>query len=131
MFWIKGHKSTSTINDIQCSLFSEAKDRHKKFRNLKKLIVSDTVLRAAWKRVKTGKDTSGVDGLTVRDIKKTGVEEFIAQVRSELKKGKYTPSDVKRAFIPKASGNLRPIGILTVKDRLVQSALKLILDPHL
>jgi len=129
MFWRKD-SSPATISDIQYSLFSEAKkDTSRKFRNLKKLVVSDTVLEAAWRRVRRGKDIAGVDGLTVRDIEKTGADGFISQVRSELKRGKYTPSSVKRAFIPKASGNLRPIGILTVKDRLVQSALKLVLDP--
>jgi len=77
-----------------------------------------------------GRRTAGVDGVTVGRVAKR-VEVFIAQLRSELRSGAYRPSPVRRVLIPKigAPGKFRPLGIPTVKDRVVQAALKNILEP--
>ena len=91
-------------------------------------------LRMAFVRVakNKGKRTAGVDGITVRKIRSTiGVETFVAQTRAELRSGAYRPSPVRRVLIPKVGkpGEHRALGIPTVKDRVVQAAVKNILEP--
>jgi RNA-directed DNA polymerase len=96
------------------------------------LITDARNLRMALARVagNRGRRTAGVDGITVGHVTKR-VEEFIAHVRSELRSGAYRPSPVRRVLIPKIGtpGKFRPLGIPTVKDRVVQAALKAILEP--
>lgn len=91
-------------------------------------------LRMAFVRVarNKGKRTAGVDGITVRKIQSTiGVETFVAHTRAEVRSGAYRPSPVRRVLIPKAGkpGEHRALGIPTVKDRVVQAAMKNILEP--
>jgi group II intron reverse transcriptase/maturase len=97
------------------------------------LITDPRNLRIAVERVarNRGARTAGVDGITVRRILRDGVDTFIAEVRSDLRDGSYRPSPVRRVLIPKAGqpGKFRPLGIPTVKDRVVQAAVKHILEP--
>ena len=78
-----------------------------------------------------GHRTAGVDGLTVRKVLAHGVDVFVDQIRHELRSGSYRPSPVRRVLIPKAGqpGKHRALGIPTVKDRVVQAAMKNILEP--
>ncbi len=78
-----------------------------------------------------GARTAGVDGVTVRTILRAGADAFVEQLREELRRGRFRPSPVRRVRIPKAGkpGKFRPLGIPTVKDRVVQAALKHILEP--
>lgn len=96
------------------------------------LVTDPRNLRMALARVagNRGRRTAGVDGITVRKVA-TRAEAFIAELRSELRSGAYRPSPVRRVLIPKigAPGKFRPLGIPTVKDRVVQAALKNILEP--
>jgi group II intron reverse transcriptase/maturase len=96
------------------------------------LVTDPRNLRVALVRVagNRGRRTSGVDGITVGKVAKRA-EEFIAELRTELRSGAYRPSPVRRVLIPKigAPGKFRPLGIPTVKDRVVQAALKNILEP--
>lgn len=96
------------------------------------LLTDPRNLRMALARVagNRGRRTAGVDGITVGNVAKRA-EEFIAAVRAELRSGAYRPSPVRRVLIPKigAPGKFRPLGIPTVKDRVVQAALKNILEP--
>jgi RNA-directed DNA polymerase len=102
------------------------------FRKLWGSITDARNLRMALARVagNRGRRTAGVDGVTVGSVSKR-VEAFIAELRSELRSGAYRPSPVRRVLIPKigAPGKFRPLGIPTVKDRVVQAALKNILEP--
>jgi len=102
------------------------------FRKLWGLVTDPRNLRMALARVAAnrGRRTAGVDGVTVNHIAKK-TEAFIAALRSELRSGVYRPSPVRRVQIPKigAPGKFRPLGIPTVKDRVVQAALKNILEP--
>jgi group II intron reverse transcriptase/maturase len=96
------------------------------------LVTDARNLRMALARVagNRGRRTAGVDGVTVGHVAKRA-EAFIAELRSELRSGAYRPSPVRRVLIPKigAPGKFRPLGIPTVKDRVVQAALKSILEP--
>jgi RNA-directed DNA polymerase len=102
------------------------------FRKLWGLVTDPRNLRMALARVagNRGRRAAGVDGVTVACIVKRA-EAFVTALRSELRSGAYRPSPVRRVLIPKigAPGKFRPLGIPTVKDRVVQAALKNILEP--
>jgi RNA-directed DNA polymerase len=107
-------------------------DRARRFRDLFNLVHDPAFLTVAWQRVSTnvGARTPGVDKVSVSFIvNRVGVHTFLDHVRSELKSGSFRPVPVRQVMIPKASGKLRALGIPTVTDRVVQAALKLVLEP--
>jgi RNA-directed DNA polymerase len=89
------------------------------------------VLQAAWKLVRKPKTAPGVDGVTFVAIEdsETGVQGFLEQLQEELRSKSYKPAAVRRVNIPKPDGRTRPLGIPTVRDRVVQMAALLILEP--
>jgi RNA-directed DNA polymerase len=90
-------------------------------------------LRCAWRRVASNKGarTAGVDRMTAGRIRAKGEQRFLEQLQAELRLGVYQPSPSKRVLIPKAGkpGLFRPLGVPTIKDRVVQGAIKLLLEP--
>ena len=107
-------------------------DEGRRFGDLFNLVCDPTFLLVAWRRVRgnRGARTAGVDGVTVRRIEQEqGVDGFLAGLRAELRARSYRPSRVRERMIPKANGKLRRLGIATVRDRVVQAALKLVLEP--
>lgn len=104
----------------------------RRFDDLYNLVCDPAMLTVAWERVagNKGSRTPGVDRATVSWIvSRVGVDAFLHEVRAQLKARTFTPSPVRRVMIPKASGKLRALGIPTVADRVVQAALKLVLEP--
>jgi group II intron reverse transcriptase/maturase len=92
-------------------------------------IARSDVLAEAWKRVKRNKGAAGVDAQTIAAIEEHGVERFVEELHTVLRAGEYRPAAVLRRYIPKADGKKRPLGIPTVRDRVVQMAAKLVLEP--
>ena len=107
-------------------------DGARRFDDLYNLVCDPRVLTVAWERVagNTGARTAGIDRATVAWIvSRYGVAPFLRDIRDQLRARTFTPAPVRQVMIPKASGKLRALGIPTVADRVVQAALKLVLEP--
>jgi RNA-directed DNA polymerase len=108
-------------------------DLSRRFGDLYNLIYDPAFLMHAWQRVSSnaGAGTPGVDRATVAWIEtRVGVEVFLGHIRDSLKSGEFQPVEVRQVMIPKGkSGKLRKLGIPTVADRVVQTSLKLVLEP--
>ena len=85
-------------------------------------------LGAAWHKVKDNAGAAGVDGQSVKQFA-VGAEIYLAELEQALRSGAYRPQPIKRMEIPKGGGKMRPLGIPAVKDRIVQTALKLVIEP--
>ena len=94
-------------------------------------ITHEQTLRCAWERVRANGGAPGVDGVTFQMIERSegGVDGFLAGLQKELRENAYRASPLRRKYIEKANGKMRPLGIPTVKDRVVQCAVKIIIEP--
>ena len=118
------------VRQLQRKLYVCAKrSRTRRFHALYDRIHRSDVLWEAWRRVRSNGGAAGVDAETIQAIEQRGPGEFLAEIQAALRAGGYRPSPVKRRYIPKADGKQRPLGIPTVRDRVVQMAAKLVIEP--
>jgi group II intron reverse transcriptase/maturase len=118
------------VRQLQRQLWAAAK-RHpgRRFHALYDRISRSDVLLEAWKRVKQNQGAAGIDGESIASVEEKGVENFLEVIAVELRAGEYRPAAVRRRYIPKSDGRQRPLGIPTVRDRVVQMAVKLVIEP--
>jgi RNA-directed DNA polymerase len=126
-----GLPSRDKVRRLQNRLWAAAKQSEDRlFHALYDRIYRGDTLWEAWNRVRANRGAAGVDHLTLAEVEDDyGVERLLIELRDALRAGNYRPAPVRRVEIPKPDGTLRPLGIPTVKDRVVQQATKLILEP--
>ena len=131
--WPSSEEAAARVLGMQTKLHRWAgEDEGRRFDDLYNLVYDPAFLTVAWSRVKgnVGARSAGVDGETVRDIEaRRGAEAFLADLHADLKAGAFRPLPVRERLIPKSGGRLRRLGIPTARDRVVQAALKLVLEP--
>jgi group II intron reverse transcriptase/maturase len=116
--------------ELQRKLYRAAKrQRNRKFHALYDRIFRPDILRQAWEEVRRNGGSAGQDGVSIADVEKEGVDQFLREIEQDWKAGSYRPKPVLRVYIPKADGRQRPLGIPTVRDRVVQQACKMVIEP--
>jgi group II intron reverse transcriptase/maturase len=122
--------TTDKIQELQRKLYLKAKAQPNfRFYALYDRIYRLDVLKRAWQKVRSNHGSPGIDGISFEDIEKAGVDEFLKMIQQELKTKEYRPQPAKRVYIPKSDGSQRPLSIPTIKDRVVQMALKIVIEP--
>jgi len=118
------------IRMLQRKLYQKAKgEPNYRFYLLYDKMYREDILAHAYALVKSNGGAPGVDGQTFRDIETVGLESWLNGLREELRAKTYQPQPVRRVMIPKPGGSERPLGIPTIRDRVVQTAAKLLLEP--
>lgn len=108
---------------------SAKRSPQRRFHQLFDKVCSPWLLEVAWGRVKAKKGAPGPDGVSIEKIEAEGVEAFLAALSRELRERRYKAGPVRRVYIPKANGKLRPLGIPNVRDRVAQASVLLVLEP--
>src|SRR5882757_2776910 len=118
------------IRTLQRKLYRKAKAEPSfRFYVLYDKIYREDILRHAYAVARANAGAAGVDGMTFAQIEAAGLEAWLAGLREELVSKTYRPDPVRRVMIPKAGGGERPLGIPTIRDRVIQTAAKLVLEP--
>lgn len=118
------------VRVLQRKLYRVAKAQAKRtFGVLFEKVCARDVLEMAWEQVRRNRGSAGIDGETLQTIEAQGVESFLNDIEAELREERYRPQPVRRVFIPKADGRQRPLGIPRVRDRVVQAAVKIVIEP--
>src|SRR3989442_417386 len=120
----------SKIRDLQIKLYRKAKNEPGYcFYMLYDKIYREDILAHAYELARANKGAPGVDGQSFEDIESQGLGEWLIGIRQELRNKTYQPQPVRRVMIPKPGGGERPLGIPTIRGRVVQTAAKLVLEP--
>jgi RNA-directed DNA polymerase len=120
----------SRIRELQIKLYRKAKNEPGyRFYMLYDKIYREDILRHAYELARANKGAPGVDGQGFEEIESRGLEEWLSGIRQELRNKRYQPQPVRRVMIPKPGGGERPLGIPTIRDRVVQTAAKVVLEP--
>jgi RNA-directed DNA polymerase len=119
-----------SVQKLQTALHAKAKtEPGYRFYALYDKIYRGDILAHAFAQCRSNKGTPGVDGQDFADVEAYGVERWLGELALALKEEKYRPDPIRRVFIPKANGKLRPLGISTLRDRVCMTAAMLVLDP--
>lgn len=123
-------KTPIELQDLRRRIYLKAKaDKSWRFWGLYVHVCKGETLRAAYAMAKANDGAPGIDGVTFEAVERSGVEGFLQGIRDELVSGTYWPMRNRRVEIPKGDGRVRALGIPSIRDRVVQGALKLILEP--
>lgn len=115
---------------LQRALYRAAKrSAGRRFHALYDKVRREDILRWAWELVKANRGVAGVDNQTIQAIEEGGVDALLHQLQEQLREGRYRPHLIKRVYIPKSDGRQRPLGIPAVRDRVVQAAVKIVIEP--
>lgn len=126
-----GNLSTpKSVQKLQMALHAKAKaEAGYRFYALYDKISRDDILAHAYAQCRSNKGAPGVDGQDFADIDAYGLERWLGELALALRQETYRPEPIRRVFIPKANGKLRPLGISTVRDRVCMTAAMLVLEP--
>jgi len=118
------------IQELQTKLYQKAKqDSEFRFYALYDKVYRKDIIEYAYRLVKANKGAPGIDGITFEAVEEQGAEGYVETIAEEVRNKTYKPSPVRRVSIPKPDGSKRPLGIPIIKDRVVQMAVKLVIEP--
>jgi len=119
-----------SLQDLRRSLYVKAKTETTwRFWGLYVHVCKKETLREAYQMARSNNGAPGIDGVTFEAVEESGTESFLEQIREELVNKTYRPMGVRKKEIPKDGGKVRVLSIPAIRDRVVQGALKLILEP--
>src|SRR5436305_10591867 len=123
-------ETPKSVQKLQTALHAKAKaEAGYRFYALYDKISREDILAHAYAQCRSNKGAPGIDGQDFADIEAYGVERWLAELALALRQETYRPEPIRRVFIPKANGKLRPLGISTVRDRVCMTAAMLVLEP--
>lgn len=126
----KANNTIDKVRELQRKLYLSAKvSKKRKFHALYDKVYRKDILEKAWKQVKGNKGKGGIDKISIEDIITYGEDKFLKEIQEELKENRYRAKPVKRVYIPKKDGSKRPLGIPIIKDRVIQMATKIVMEP--
>ncbi len=118
------------VEKLQKALHAKAKGEPEfRFYLLYDKVYREDVLAHAYTRCRANGGAAGVDGETFEAIESRGLAQWLGELTQELREKRYRAAPVRRVWVPKANGKRRPLGIPTIRDRVVQTAVKLVLEP--
>lgn len=127
---VKSQQHQLQSRQLQRALYRAAKQsRTRRFHALYDRIFRPDILQRAWEEVRANKGECGIDGISIENIESGDVVEFLHGIAEDLRANRYRPKPVRRVYIPKPDGRKRPLGIPCIRDRIVQQACRIVIEP--